>query len=95
MRIAMAQTNPTVGDIAGNTQAILSAVHDARRQQVDLVVFSELAIIGYPPRDLLLKPSVLAQMAESVDIIATASQNIACLLGCLQVWRMLKRLHNK
>ncbi len=83
MRIAIAQTNPTVGDIAGNTQAILSAVHDARRQQVDLVVFSELAIIGYPPRDLLLKPSVLAQMAESVDVIAAASQNIACLLGCV------------
>ncbi len=83
MRIAMAQTNPTVGDIAGNTQGIIKAIQDARRQHADLVVFSELAIIGYPPRDLLLKPSVLAQMAEAIEIIAAASQDIACLLGCV------------
>ncbi|NNM87517.1 MAG: NAD+ synthase [Phycisphaerae bacterium] len=83
MRIAMAQTNPIVGDIAGNTQAIVKTLQDARRQQADLVVFSELAIIGYPPRDLLLKPSVLQQMAEAVNMIAAASENITCLLGCV------------
>ncbi len=83
MRIAMAQINPIVGDVAGNTQTVLKTLQDARRQQADLVVFSELVIIGYPPRDLLLKPSVLAQMAESVDIIAAACQNMTCLLGCV------------
>jgi NAD+ synthetase len=83
MRIAMAQTNPIVGDIAGNMQAIVKTVQEARRQQAELVVFSELAIIGYPPRDLLLKPSVLTQMAEAVNIIAAASENVTCLLGCV------------
>ena len=56
LRIAMAQMNPTVGDIVGNTRSIQAWIKDARRAKADLVVFPELAITGYPPEDLLFKP---------------------------------------
>ena len=55
MKIALAQINPTIGDFSLNTEKILAAVEKARGQPCDLVVFSELAISGYPPRDLLEK----------------------------------------
>jgi NAD+ synthase (glutamine-hydrolysing) len=53
MRLALAQINPTVGDIAGNAALIERAIGAARQRSVDAVVFPELAICGYPPRDLL------------------------------------------
>lgn len=53
MNIALAQLNPTVGDLAGNSLKIIKAIEDARDQGAELVVFSELIICGYPPRDLL------------------------------------------
>ena len=81
MRIAMAQLNPTVGDILGNTRAILAAVERARAGGADLVVTPELSLIGYPPRDLLLKPSVLVQMRRAVEHIALASVGIGVLVG--------------
>jgi len=55
MKIALAQINPTIGDFSLNTEKILAATEKARGQPCDLVVFSELAISGYPPRDLLEK----------------------------------------
>ncbi len=81
MRIAMAQLNPTVGDIAGNTRAILAAVETARAAGADLVVTPELSLIGYPPRDLLLKPAVLGQMRDALAHIARAAQGIGILVG--------------
>ena len=56
-RLAMAQINPTVGDLDGNTASILACVDEARSLGADMVAFPELAITGYPPEDLLLKPS--------------------------------------
>ena len=58
-RLALAQINPTVGDIAGNTAKILDYLERAREAQADLVAFPELAITGYPPEDLLFKRSFL------------------------------------
>jgi predicted amidohydrolase len=52
MRIALAQINPTVGDIAANTRKILEFTHRAKSQSANIVVFPELSIIGYPPKDL-------------------------------------------
>ena len=54
MRIALAQINPLVGDLGGNAQRILQACHQALEQRAELVVTPELALWGYPPRDLLL-----------------------------------------
>ncbi|HTV48970.1 MAG TPA: NAD+ synthase [Phycisphaerae bacterium] len=84
MRIAMAQLNPTVGDIAGNTAAIISAIAEARRQGAQLVITPELSIIGYPPRDLLLKPGILDQMLMAVDEIAAVSLDVVTLIGYAQ-----------
>ena len=84
MRIAMAQLNPVVGDIAGNTQNILHAIATAKEQGAGLVIFSELAVIGYPPRDLLLKPVVLEQMAAAIDHISRQCAGITALVGFVE-----------
>ncbi|HVP10385.1 MAG TPA: NAD+ synthase [Phycisphaerae bacterium] len=70
MRIALAQTNPIVGDIAGNCDKIKSRLAEARSAGADLVVFPELAICGYPPRDLVLKSRFVAAGAEAVSQLA-------------------------
>ncbi len=81
MRIAMAQLNPTVGDIDGNTRRINAVITRAVEQGVELLVTPELSVIGYPPRDLLLKPSVLRQMEEAIARIAEHSRGITTLVG--------------
>ena len=58
IRIGLAQINASVGDLDGNTKKILRFVEDANKQGVDIVAFPELAITGYPPEDLLLKPGL-------------------------------------
>ena len=55
LTIALAQLNPVVGDVAGNANLLLAARHEAARGGADLVVYSELVLIGYPPEDLVLK----------------------------------------
>jgi predicted amidohydrolase len=55
MRIALVQTNPTVGDLVGNAKLVAAAIDEARHRGAELVVFSELVISGYPPKDLLLR----------------------------------------
>ena len=55
MKIALAQINPTVGDFEGNLKKILENIECASKQGAELIIFSELALCGYPPKDLLLK----------------------------------------
>ena len=69
-RIALAQTNHTVGDIEGNKARILDWIKKARRLDVDLVAFPELAVSGYPAEDLLLKPGFLTDCRTAVGQIA-------------------------
>src|SRR4051812_23077268 len=70
MRIALAQINPTVGDIANNSRKILRFAADAKKQRARLVVFPELSVTGYPPKDLLLKPQFVADNIRAVKEIA-------------------------
>ena len=70
LRIAVAQLNPTVGDVAGNLARAREARADAARQGADLVLFTELFIAGYPPEDLVLKPAFLAACERAVRDIA-------------------------
>jgi NAD+ synthetase len=84
MRIAMAQLNPTIGDISGNTSRITGAITRAMQQGAELLVTPELSVIGYPPRDLLLKPNVLEQMEAAVGQIARHSRGITTLIGYAQ-----------
>src|SRR6187455_2951223 len=76
LRIAMAQMNPTVGDLTGNIHRITTWLRDAKEAKVDLVVFPELAITGYPPEDLLLKSQFLADNLRALNEIAQACRGL-------------------
>jgi len=84
--IALAQVNFKVGDIDGNLERISMAVADAKAQHHDsdrplMVVFSELAITGYPPEDLLLRPSLQHRVEASLQEVAKLSADVAIVLG--------------
>ncbi len=84
-RLAMAQMNPTVGDIDGNTARIIEYVEQARESQADLVAFPELAITGYPPEDLLFKTSFLQANVEAMQRVVAAARGIAVVVGYVEV----------
>ena len=81
MNIALAQLNYIIGDIEGNTTKILAEVDAAKVANADLVVFSELAICGYPPKDLLDYPSFIERCELALDTIRIASNEIGVLVG--------------
>jgi len=81
LRIALAQINVTVGDVAGNVRAITAHIEQARAIHADLVVFPELAIPGYPPEDLLLKPSFIAANRAALDAIAATTTGLTAIVG--------------
>jgi len=81
MKIALAQINPTIGDFAGNEAKILQAARRAEAEQLDLVLFPELTIPGYPPRDLLLKKDFIAQNLAALQRLAAASAKTAIIVG--------------
>ena len=70
-----------VGDLEGNRDRILARLEEAREAEADLVLFPELAITGYPPEDLLLRPSFLKAAARSLDSVAAETRGIAALVG--------------
>jgi len=80
-RIAMAQVNPTVGDLEGNSEIIIDALCRAREMRVDLLTFPELAVTGYPPEDLLLKPQFVERNLESLDRIVGESSGVNLVIG--------------
>ncbi len=84
MRIALAQPDPVVGDIAGNTEKIVADIDAAHAQGAALVVFPELAVCGYPPKDLLLKPAFVRANREAVERIAERCKGIAALVGFVE-----------
>ena len=84
-RLALAQINPTVGDIPGNTAKILDYLERAREAGADLVAFPELATTGYPPEDLLFKKSFLIDNVAAMAKIAAASQGIAMVVGYVNI----------
>ena len=86
-RLALAQINTTVGDIPGNTAKILDYIQRARDAHADLVAFPELAVTGYPPEDLLFNTAFLQANTAALEKIATASQGIAVVVGCVDVGR--------
>jgi NAD+ synthase (glutamine-hydrolysing) len=77
----MAQINPTVGDIAGNTRLIKFWIKEARKAKADLVAFPELAVTGYPPEDLLLKPRFVADNRRALDEIAKDCKGLVAVIG--------------
>jgi len=83
LSIAVAQLNPTVGDVAGNAAKALRARSEAAAQGADLVVFPELFLAGYPPEDLVLKPAFQAACRAAIEALAreTADGGPALLVG--------------
>src|SRR4051812_665965 len=81
MRLALAQINPTVGDLDGNRELILARIEEARAAGADLVVLPELAVTGYPPEDLLLRPGFVRATRASLDRIASETHGLAALVG--------------
>ena len=81
LRVALAQINPTVGDIAGNARRIAEHTSAARDGGAGLVVFPELTLSGYPPEDLLLKTSFLDACADALAELAAQTHGIVALVG--------------
>src|SRR5688500_17004761 len=82
MRIALAQINPTVGDITRNVEKIIKFTNDARSQGARLVVFPELSVTGYPPKDLLLKASFVEDNLRAVrEIAAKIPPDVEAVVG--------------
>src|SRR5438105_996329 len=94
LAIAIAQLNPTVGDIAGNTEKVRRARAQAAGDGADLVAFPELFISGYPPEDLVLKPALQAACRAKVEELAreTADGGPALLMGT--PWVEAGKLYN-
>ena len=82
MRLALAQLDAVVGDLDGNRVLIVDAIREAHAAGADLVVVPELAVTGYPPEDLLLRPGFVKAARASLDEIATATEGITALVGC-------------
>jgi NAD+ synthase (glutamine-hydrolysing) len=81
MRLALAQINPVVGDLDGNSKLILERLEAARAQGADLVLFPELAVTGYPPEDLLLRPGFVRAAESQVEAIAREARGTTVLVG--------------
>jgi NAD+ synthase (glutamine-hydrolysing) len=81
MRLALAQIDPVVGDLDGNRELILARVEEAKAAGADLVLLPELAVTGYPPEDLLLRPGFVRAARASVERIAAETRDIVALVG--------------
>jgi NAD+ synthase (glutamine-hydrolysing) len=91
VRLALAQIDTVVGDLRGNRERILGRLTEARDAGADLVLFPELAVTGYPPEDLLLRPAFIREARRSLEEIAAETTGIAALVGA----PLLERdLHN-
>ncbi|MDP8954347.1 MAG: NAD+ synthase [Actinomycetota bacterium] len=81
LRVAACQINTVVGDLDGNVERILAALDRAEAAGCDVAVFPELAVTGYPPEDLLLKPGFVADNRRAVDAVAGASRGCVAVVG--------------
>ncbi len=81
LRVGMGQINTTVGDFAGNVAKVADVTGRARALGVDLVTFPELALCGYPPEDLLLKPQFIAENVKGLHRVVEESRGIAVVVG--------------
>ena len=81
LKVALAQINPTVGDFGGNVGKIRSYIERARAAGAALVAFPELALCGYPPEDLLLRPRFLADSRRCAEELARGCEGITAVVG--------------
>ena len=84
IRIALAQMNPTVGDLPGNAKRVIDFIEQAREKGVDIVAFPELVLTGYPPEDLLLRPDFIDQNQAALEEVTRATKGITAIVGFAQ-----------
>ena len=95
LTIAFSQSNPTVGDVAGNTALVRQARDEAAAQGADLVVFSELVLVGYPPEDLVLRPALVEAAAAALrDLERESAVPGSPGLVVTLPWKHNGRVHN-
>jgi NAD+ synthase (glutamine-hydrolysing) len=82
LRLGLAQINTVVGDLDGNRSKLEEWIERAKEQRVDVLLFPELAITGYPPEDLLLRPGFVRAAEQSLERVARNARGIAVLVGC-------------
>ncbi len=87
MRIALAQINPTVGDLRGNANLIAQFARKAADRGADIAVFPELSITGYPPRDLVEKPSFVERSEQELERLARETADLDLSIVCGYVAR--------
>jgi NAD+ synthase (glutamine-hydrolysing) len=88
--VALAQMNPTVGDFEGNRTKIVEQIRRAKREGAKLVVFPELAITGYPPKDLLFKREFLNRNRDVLDDITGETEGIGVVIGFVDFYQREK-----
>ena len=81
VRLAIAQINPTVGDLVGNTKKIVNAIRRAKEHSANIIAIPELAVTGYPPEDLVYKPHFIDANVTCAHEIANETQNITAIYG--------------
>ncbi len=86
LRVALAQLNLCVGDVAGNTRQVIGAIQEARGQQADVILFPELTLSSYPPEDLVSRMDFLQQLEAALDSIKPHSHGLTVIIG-LPLWR--------
>jgi NAD+ synthase (glutamine-hydrolysing) len=99
LRLALAQINPTVGDLEGNTEKIIHYIRSAENYSADIIAFPELAITGYPPEDLLLKPHFIQDNLDALKTIKEEVWDITTIVGFVDrkndIYNAAAILHNK
>jgi len=99
LRVGMAQTNCTVGDLQGNTNKIIQYLDKAKKMGVELVCFPELSITGYPPEDLLLKPQFIEDNIKALKKIIPKTGGLTVIVGFVdkngEVYNAAAVIHNK
>jgi len=99
MRIALAQINPTVGDLEGNVSRIIDYLQRAKRVDADLIAFPELAVTGYPPEDLLLKSQFIDDNLQALKRIQESVSDITAIIGFVDrkndIYNAAALIHNK
>jgi len=91
MRLALAQINTTVGDLEGNREKIVGRMEEAKQAGAEIVLFPELAVTGYPPEDLLLRPEFVKEAERSLEQIARSARGIVAFVGAPH---FVRDLHN-
>src|SRR5215813_5970736 len=94
LKVALAQLNPKVGDVAGNLAKVRAARAEARAQGADLVLTAELVLSGYPPEDLVLKPAFQKACHEAVESLRADTRDGGPALFVTTPWREGDKLHN-